>query len=227
MDYGEADFILSSKLANSVISYQSLNHPERFYQFSKKSSRLLSNGLVNEYWECIDCKKIKRQNGVQENENYSTIIVCGNRIKKNPDIGHHSDCTGRNFGETNALILNREARDSCKRGNKRPLEAHTSMNSEVPKRFRQADEADNCWRGEGKIGEEAYLNLLKFVSRLNSPIYYRLWVKLPSQQQRYPVIIQNVLYSIYFDIDYFIVYSIADFASDDYIPVTWPIQQKH
>jgi len=102
----------------------------------------LANGSRNEYWECMDCKRIKRQNGAEINEFYSSIIVHENRIIKNPDIGHHRDCEGETFGRSNAKVLVRESRNMCKLGHKRPLEAHTAMNSELVKRFRAADECE-------------------------------------------------------------------------------------
>jgi len=133
MDFGPANYQLSANLSNSIINYQSRNHEGRIYRFSKKSSRLLANRSRNEYWECMDCKRIKRQNGAEINEFYSSIIVRENRIIKNPDIEHHRDCEGETFGRSNAKVLVRESRNMCKLGHKRPLEAHTAMNSELAK----------------------------------------------------------------------------------------------
>jgi len=119
--------------------YESQVHENRCYNYRKKSSRLMANGEHNNYWLCIDCEKLKDQNGREENESYSVITVCNNLILKNPDVGHHSQCVGRVNADVEAKLLDREARPSCKNGLKRPLEAHTDMHSEVVKRFRQAD----------------------------------------------------------------------------------------
>lgn len=142
MDFGQVNFNLSSNLTNSVITFTSLNNVDRVYRYSKKSVRVLADGSTNEYWECMDCKKIKRQRGTEENELYSSITVCSNRFRKDPDVGHHRDCEGESFGKSNAKILVREARNLCKLGHKRPLEANTSMNSQIVRRYRNANESE-------------------------------------------------------------------------------------
>lgn len=137
MNYGAAKYVLSAKLSNSLIHYELPNNFGYFYR--KKKSKQLSNGAVNEYWLCIRCDKIREANGNENHEVYSTIIVSNNRILRDPNLGHHTNYVARNFGELNAQILDREARNECLRGRKRPFEAHTSMNSEVVRRFPEAN----------------------------------------------------------------------------------------
>uniref|UniRef100_A0A915KX08 Uncharacterized protein n=1 Tax=Romanomermis culicivorax TaxID=13658 RepID=A0A915KX08_ROMCU len=51
-------------------------------------------------------------------------------------------CDRKDFGTANTQNLNREARQNCNAGLKRPLEAHTNMNSEVAKPFRNPDDSE-------------------------------------------------------------------------------------
>lgn len=141
MDFGEAHFILSCKLKNSVLKFESREIQGRFYQYRRKETKELLNGQINEYWMCIDCEKLRKLNGPENGEMYSKIIVSNGRLLRNPEIGHHTQCTGKTFGEINAQILDRDARNMCKIGAKRPLEANTYMNSEVVKRFRNQEAA--------------------------------------------------------------------------------------
>lgn len=142
MNFGEATYRLNQELKMTLLQYNSIMNPGRIYEYRKNRSKQLSNGTINEYWLCRTCDNLKRRNGREENELYSNITVSNNLILRDPDIGHHSDCDGVAFGEANAKTLDREARQSCKNGRKRPLEAHTEMTSQAVRRFRRANELD-------------------------------------------------------------------------------------
>lgn len=133
MDFGAANYVLSSKLHKSLIHYE-LNDNSG-YTYRKKNSKRLSTGEINEYWICSGCENIRAANGTEVGQTYSSIIVRNDRILRDPRIGHHTNCVPRDFGSTSAQQLDREARDQCRQGRKGPLEAHAAMTLEFVSRF--------------------------------------------------------------------------------------------
>uniref|UniRef100_A0A915HX33 Uncharacterized protein n=1 Tax=Romanomermis culicivorax TaxID=13658 RepID=A0A915HX33_ROMCU len=93
---------------------------------------------------------------------------------------------GKDFGTANAQNLNREARQNCNAGLKRPLETHTNMNSGVTKRFRNPDDSEKVTE-RGRFAEEG------------APYYREPWLLCSSPEHMIVAFMSSQDTSVVFD----------------------------
>jgi len=94
MDFCEAQYILSLKLTNSFLKFESHETPGRFFNTANGIQTALewsNQWILVAYWLriCIDCEKIKKSNGVKR-KRFSVVYVVfqlSALVNPNQDVG--------------------------------------------------------------------------------------------------------------------------------------------
>lgn len=127
MDFGEAKFVLTSKLKSQLLVCPCEDDPDRSHLFYKNSSKRLACGTVSTYFICKSCSDVAVSGSAR-------VTVRNGLVVSDPSLGHHPDCIPFLNSEIEALQLIREAKGTCRNG-QRPMQAYQEALSKIPARF--------------------------------------------------------------------------------------------
>ena len=124
MEFGKVSRILSHKLNETVVMYESLVKVGCVYKFYHTKD--------NEY-RCCRCKELGR---------YRAIRIINDTIvdRKNPEHDHHPDCEPLPKSSVLAHDIDRNMRNDVQKKGKRPRDAYNEMLGTVAKRFKTSAE---------------------------------------------------------------------------------------
>lgn len=134
-DFGVANFYLTTKLNQRMLTHFPAANPNECYLFYRNSTKRLADETETNYFICKGCSVFTRSGCAR-------ISVREGRIVGNPEMNHHPLCFPYPKATVEAEQLIKEARQNCVSG-KRPLPAFQEALTKIPQRFPNQGEQED------------------------------------------------------------------------------------